>query len=82
MVVLKVIKVQLSRWLITSLDSEFQWSGKKPWAGLKVRRQMGPGWVAQLLRASSQYTKLVGSIPGQGTYEKQPMNASISETTN
>ena len=34
-----------------------------------------PGQVAQLARALSWYTKAVGSISGQGTYKKQPMNA-------
>ena len=31
----------------------------------------GPGWVAQWLRALSQYAEVVGSIPAQGTYKKQ-----------
>ena len=35
----------------------------------------GPGQVAQLVRASSQCTKVVGSIPAQGTCKNQPMNA-------
>ena len=35
----------------------------------------GPGSIAQLVRASSSYTKVVGSISNQGTYKKQPMNA-------
>ena len=34
-----------------------------------------PGQVAQLVRALSQYAKVAGLIPRQGTYEKQPMNA-------
>ena len=33
-----------------------------------------PGWGAQL-RLSSQYIEAVGSIPSQGTYKMQPMNA-------
>ena len=33
-----------------------------------------PGQVAQLVRASSLYTKVAGSIPGQA-HTKQPMNA-------
>ena len=41
-----------------------------------------PGWVAQLVRASSQYIKVVGSIPGQGTDKNQLANAEISRTTN
>ena len=35
----------------------------------------GPGWVAQSIIASSQYSEVVGSIPGKGTYKNQPMNA-------
>ena len=42
----------------------------------------GPGWVAQLVRASSQYTKVAGSIPGQGTRKTQPMNASVHGAAN
>ena len=34
---------------------------------------LSPGWVAQLVRASSQYTKVKGSIPRQGTYKNQPI---------
>ena len=41
----------------------------------------GPGRVAQLVRAVSWYPKVVGSIPRQGTYKNQPMNAQISGTT-
>ena len=29
--------------------------------------------LAQLVRASSRYTKVVGSIPSQGTYRSQPI---------
>ena len=32
-------------------------------------------WVAKLVRVPSQHTKVAGSISGQGTYKKQPMNA-------
>ena len=36
---------------------------------------IGPGWIAQLVRASPGYTKVVtGLIPSQSTYKKQPMN--------
>ena len=35
----------------------------------------GLGWLAQLVRAPSQYTNVAGLIPGQGTYMNQPMNA-------
>ena len=34
-----------------------------------------PDQVAQLIAALSQHAKVVGSILGQSTYEKQPMNA-------
>ena len=34
-----------------------------------------PGQVAQLVKAPCQYAKVQGSIPGQGAYKKQPMNA-------
>ena len=40
------------------------------------------GWVAQSVRALSSYAKVASSIPGQGICKKQPMNASISRTTN
>ena len=42
----------------------------------------GPGPVAQLVTALSLYAKVVGSVPGQGTYNNQLMNALISGTTN
>ena len=42
----------------------------------------GPGRVGQLVRALSQQVKVTGSIPSEGTYKKQPMNAQISGTTN
>ena len=35
---------------------------------------VGPGQVAQLVRTSSQYTKVAGSIPSQGKYKNQSMN--------
>ena len=35
----------------------------------------GPGQVAQLVRAFSRYAKVVGSIPSQGPYMNQPINA-------
>ena len=37
---------------------------------------------APLVGALSRCAKVEGSIPGQGTYKKQPMNAEISGTTN
>ena len=36
---------------------------------------LGLVWVAQLVRVLSQYTKVMGLIPSQGTYKNQPMNA-------
>ena len=41
-----------------------------------------PSQVAPLVRASSQYAKFAGSIPCQGTYKNQPVNAWMSGTTN
>ena len=35
----------------------------------------GPGCLAQLVRAPSQYAKVAGSVPGQGTCKSQPMKA-------
>ena len=40
-----------------------------------IKWETGPGWLAQLLRVSSQYAEVVGSISSQGTYKNQPMNA-------
>ena len=37
-------------------------------------RGVSPGWGAQLVRVSSQYTKVVGLISGLGPYKKKPMN--------
>ena len=34
-----------------------------------------PSQIAEWIRASSWYTKVVGSIPSQGAYKSQPMNA-------
>lgn len=34
-----------------------------------------PGWVAQLIKASSQYAKVADSNPSQVMYKNQPMNA-------
>ena len=42
----------------------------------------GPGWVGQLVRVLSRNTKVVGLVPGHGTYKNQPMNSSISRITN
>ena len=39
-------------------------------------------WPGSSIRTSSLCTKVVGLILGQGTFKKQLMNASISETTN
>ena len=36
---------------------------------------LGPGRVAQLVRALSQHTKVAGLIPGRGPYKNQTMNA-------
>ena len=42
----------------------------------------GLGWAAQLVRVSSWHAKVVGSIPGQGTYKNQPVSAWIIGTRN
>lgn len=39
-----------------------------------IKGIFSPGSVSQLVRALSQYTKVVGSMPGQGTCKDQPMN--------
>ena len=41
----------------------------------KMLPAFSPGQVAQLVRASSLYAKVAGSISGRGTHKKQPMNA-------
>lgn len=41
-----------------------------------------PGRAARLVGASSRYTEVAGSVPGQGTYEKKRMNAYKTRTTN
>ena len=51
--------------------------------GIKQKKKKNPtknktvasSSVSQLIRASSQYTKVVGSIHGQDTYKNQPINA-------
>ena len=40
----------------------------------ELKNMSCPGQVAQLVRALSWYPKVASSIPGQGTYKKQPMN--------
>lgn len=39
------------------------------------KEYFGSGQVAHLVRASSRYTNVAGSISGQGTYKKQIKNA-------
>ena len=41
-----------------------------------------PGRVAQLVRASSRFTKVADSIPSQGSLSNQAVNARMSRTTN
>ena len=48
----------------------------------QCKKILGPGRVAQLVRTSSQYTKVADPIPSQGTYKNQPVNAQIRGTTN
>ena len=40
-----------------------------------LKKQRCPGRVAQLVRASSGYTKVLVSISGQDTHKNQPVNA-------
>ena len=47
-----------------------------------LKREASPGWEAWLVRASSQYAKVLGSVPSQDTYKNQPMSTSMSGTTN
>lgn len=37
-----------------------------------------PGWLVQLVRASSQYVKSVASMPGQATYKNQSVNHKLN----
>ena len=37
--------------------------------------------VAQMVRVLTQYARVVGSIPSQGTYKNPPMSASVHGTT-
>ena len=49
--------------------------GLEPGAILLMKPDMmGPGWASRVVRAASHYAKVVGSIPDQGTYKKQPTN--------
>ena len=67
-------------WKMSILDKVFNL--KCPWyqiykiTTLCLKLQyLGPVCVAQLARASSLYTKVLDSIPGEGKYKKQPINA-------
>lgn len=40
-----------------------------------LEKLLSPDWIAQLTRVSSLYTKVVGSVPTQGTYRDQPANS-------
>ena len=46
-----------------------------PTAKATYIRKLDPGWVAQLVRALSQYAMVVGLIPSEGPYRNQPVNA-------
>lgn len=65
---LKVRKVQLSRWLITFLNSEFQRSQMKPWAGLPAVRQTGQIWKRR--ERGIQSLALTG--PGETSASSRP----------
>ena len=62
----------LKFWILFSLHVFLHYSSGQLWFYLLPP---SPGQVAQSVRTSSRYAKVGDSIPGQGTYEKQPMNA-------
>ena len=45
----------------------------------KERTGASPDQIAQLVTASSQYAKIAGSIPSQGTYMQEPTNECINK---
>ena len=51
---------------------------------IKVRTIMdySPGWVAQVIRALSPYTKVASSIPSQSTFKNQSTNECINKWKN
>lgn len=65
---LKLRKVQLSRWLITFLNSEFQRSQMKLWAGLPAVRQRGQIWKRR--ECGIQSLALTG--PGETPVSSRP----------
>ena len=62
------------------------WRGRRGFKQKKRKREKtqghSPSCVAQLVNVPLIYTRAVGLIPSQGTYKNEPMNASISGTTN
>ena len=42
---------------------------------LFIKKTTKKPWPGNSVGVSSQYAKVAGSIPGQGTYKNQPMNA-------
>ena len=69
-------------WSAPATSTQHYWiCSKEPRKGRKSSRHigrsknvLGSGQVAQLVRASSHYAKVVGSVPGQGTCRKQAMD--------
>ena len=49
---------------------------------VKTELTIQPWPSSSVVRPSSQYAKIVGLIPSQGTYKKQPVNTPIRGTTN
>ena len=47
-----------------------------------VQNETKEPWPNTSVGASSRYTKVEGLTSGQGAYKNQPMNVSISGTTN
>ena len=76
----------MSRYLLRLLKSAPCWLGRETWlpalldtppqgkqyvhTGPRVKNTQGPGRIAQLVRASSRFTKVAGSIPGSGSIQE------------
>ena len=42
------------------------------------KNHSGPGWVALCLECHPVHQKVAGSVPGQGAYERQPIDVALS----
>ena len=59
---------------LTHYPSEMELEMVRYFWVVPLENNLHPGLIAQLVGASSQYVKVVGLIPGQGTCKNQPMN--------